>query len=188
MDKGCDTGPVFSTVAMPIGPDDTVGSLTDSLAALGAEALLATLPRIQLPERAACRAPLAAVAQDSARACYAHKVVKAEAELDWRLPPLQLARLVRAFNPRPVTFSHFSNPKRGSGYTRIWRAEPITVAGREEGLAGEVVAAGPEGVDVLAGASGGGGGGAGWNALRLLEVQPGDQPDQSLCPSLVDPC
>ena len=44
MEAGLDSGPVWHARAVPIGPDDTGGSLTERLSVLGAEALLEALP------------------------------------------------------------------------------------------------------------------------------------------------
>ena len=45
MDEGLDTGPILTTRATPIGPDETTGELTARLAEIGADLLAATLPR-----------------------------------------------------------------------------------------------------------------------------------------------
>jgi methionyl-tRNA formyltransferase len=44
MDQGMDTGPVLAQAPQPILPDDTTLSLSDRLAAQGADLLLGTLP------------------------------------------------------------------------------------------------------------------------------------------------
>src|SRR5512142_279203 len=44
MDEGVDTGPTLAQQALPIGPDDTTGSLAGQLSALGEGLLLETLP------------------------------------------------------------------------------------------------------------------------------------------------
>src|SRR6202011_3409794 len=44
LDAGVDTGPILLSRAIPIAEDETTGSLTDKLAALGAEALVETIP------------------------------------------------------------------------------------------------------------------------------------------------
>ncbi len=45
VEAGLDTGPVLASASLPIDPEDTTGSLTAKLAALGARLLIATLPR-----------------------------------------------------------------------------------------------------------------------------------------------
>jgi methionyl-tRNA formyltransferase len=44
MDPGIDTGPTLSQRAIPIGSDDTAGTLFEKLSTLGADLLLETLP------------------------------------------------------------------------------------------------------------------------------------------------
>ena len=100
MEKGLDTGPMLATVRCPIGPDDTAETLHDRLAALGAGALVPTLERLD-------RGEITAEPQDDTQACYAAKLDKAEAVLDWRRPAVELERQVRAFNPWPVAQTGF---------------------------------------------------------------------------------
>ena len=94
MDEGVDTGPILSQQVLPIGPDDTAGSLAGQLSALGTGLLLETLPghldgKVQ-PQP-----------QKSEGATYAPMLKKEDALLDIARPAAELARRVRAFNPRP---------------------------------------------------------------------------------------
>ena len=95
MDAGLDTGAVLARSSIPIAADDTGGGLRDKLARLAGELLAANL--LALAAR-----KLAAMPQDESLTCYAPKLEKAEAKLDWRLDALALERKVRAFNPWPV--------------------------------------------------------------------------------------
>ena len=102
MDEGLDTGPVLARSEIAIEPDDTGGSLHDKLAELGGALLADNLPAI------AARS-LDARPQDETLACYASKLDKGEAVLDWRLDALDLERKVRAFNPWPVAVSELGD-------------------------------------------------------------------------------
>jgi len=106
-----DTGPVYQCLATTIEPDDTAGSLHDRLSVLGASALNNCL------EMLAANTLPAPVAQDDARAVYAAKLSKAEAQLDWNLPAAVLERRIRAFNPWPVAWCEMNGER-----VRIWRA------------------------------------------------------------------
>ena len=112
MDAGLDTGPVVAVQRCAIPPLATSGELYARLAAIGPRLLLNVLE--DLPGALA-----QARAQDETRACYAAKIDKREAELDWRLPASALARRIRAFNPAPGCF-----PDLGGQRLKIWRATP----------------------------------------------------------------
>jgi methionyl-tRNA formyltransferase len=95
MEAGLDTGPMLLKVHTPISNEDTAGSLHDRLAGLGAQALLQALEGL-------ASGTLNAEVQDDRLACYAHKLNKEEARLDWSRPAAELERRVRAFNPWPA--------------------------------------------------------------------------------------
>lgn len=114
MEVTLDTGPVYKCLTTPIGPQDTAASLHDRLADLGARALtncIRMLIKGELPQ---------AAVQDESRAVYAHKLSKAEAELDWNQPADVLQRRVRAFNPWPVAWCEIDGQR-----LRIWKAEVV---------------------------------------------------------------
>lgn len=96
MEAGLDTGPVLLEARTPIRGEDTAASLHDRLSALGAGVLgegIRLLGEGRLPP---------ARPQAAEGVCYAHKLDKAEALLDWGEPAALLERKVRAFNPWPV--------------------------------------------------------------------------------------
>ena len=96
MDPGLDSGPIVSQRAVPIGPEDTAGSLFEKLAPLGAELLVETLP-------AYLRGEIEPRPQDDSKATYAPKLSRSDGKLDFSQPARHLARKVRAFNPWPGT-------------------------------------------------------------------------------------
>jgi methionyl-tRNA formyltransferase len=113
MDAGLDTGPILSARALPIAADETGGSLHDKLAALGADAVVATLDGL-------ASGSIVARPQPATGATYAAKIDKSEAVIDWRQPAAQISALVRAFNPWPVAQTTLQ------GQTlRIWLAHAI---------------------------------------------------------------
>lgn len=136
MEKGLDTGPVFLTETLELDEDETGGSLHDRLCELGAQALMQALPGIldgsSQPQ-----------AQDDSQACYAKKLDKREAWIDWELPASTIERQVRAFNPWPVAQSRFEDAN-----LRIWEAHAIRGVGAMPGM---VMAANREGIDVACG-------------------------------------
>jgi methionyl-tRNA formyltransferase len=90
-----DAGPVVAQRSLAIGPQDTTGSLSERLAALGAALLIEVLP-------AWSRGEIVAQPQDNARATYAPSIKVADAVIDWSLPAPDIWRRVRAYRPWPV--------------------------------------------------------------------------------------
>jgi methionyl-tRNA formyltransferase len=121
MEAGLDTGPVLLEKRLTIENRDTTASLTDRLAALGAEAIVEALadPGIWDPRP-----------QDAQSATYAAKVGKAEARIDWRRSSREIDRQVRALNPAPGAEAAL-----GGVVVKIWEA--FLAPG--QGLPGEVL-------------------------------------------------
>ncbi len=155
MDAGLDSGPVLARSSIPIAGLDTGGSLHDKLARLAGELLAASLPML-----AAGQLTAEAETQDESLACYAPKLAKAEAMLDWRLEAAALARKVRAFHPWPVARTELEGVSlRVLG---AW-ADSVSVKARP----GEIVRVDKTGISVAAGTG----------TLVLTEVQkPGGTP------------
>ena len=97
MDEGVDTGGILAQRALAIGPDETAGSLAERLSEMGARLLMDTLPAYLAGE-------LQARPQDNEAATYAPMLKKEDGLLDTARPADELARRVRAFNPRPGAF------------------------------------------------------------------------------------
>jgi methionyl-tRNA formyltransferase len=89
-----DAGPVIVRMPTPIVEHETYGELMERLAELGALALIEALALIDLG--AAREEP-----QDDAQATYAPKVERDDARVDWTRPASEIARVVRAYDPRP---------------------------------------------------------------------------------------
>jgi len=145
MDAGLDTGDMLLAEPLAIAPDDSTGTLHDRLAAIGARLIVEAL------ELAACGG-LVRTPQPADGVTYAHKIDKAEAAIDWRLPARVIERRLRAFDPFPGATGML-----GGAALKCWRG--VVTTGR--GQPGEVLAAGPHGIDVACGEA----------ALRLIELQ-----------------
>ncbi|RAP56877.1 methionyl-tRNA formyltransferase [Oleiagrimonas sp. MCCC 1A03011] len=148
MEAGLDTGPVLLERRQPIAPDETGGSLHDKLAALGAEVLADGLRRAlddDLPQ---------ARPQPDEGVTYAHKLDKAEAELDFSRCAVELERKVRAFDPWPVAVAEVAGER-----LRLWSAKALD---RDHDAApGTVLGGDADGLDIACGE----------NVLRVDEVQ-----------------
>jgi methionyl-tRNA formyltransferase len=93
VEEGLDSGGTWLVQRVPIRDTDTTGSLFHDLAQLGAEALVAALPRI-----AAGEAP---VPQPSEGVTLAPKVSREDARLDWTKPVREVSCRLRAMTPFP---------------------------------------------------------------------------------------
>lgn len=119
MDAGMDSGPILSQQRVPISPDDTTGTLTESLAALGASLLAETLPRWVAGE-------IDPQPQDASRASVTRLTRKEDAAIDWSLPAIEVWRRVRAYNPWPGAHTALNGE-----LLHIWRSWPVGAASRE---------------------------------------------------------
>ena len=139
MDAGLDTGDMLLVRSADILPQDTTAVLHDRLAALGGEAIVQALAQLdRLPHQP----------QPAEGVCYAHKIDKAEAALDWTLPADVLARRIRAFDPFPgMTVPLVTEA--GTEILKIWQAEAQPVQSPAE--PGTVVQADARGVRVACG-------------------------------------
>lgn len=100
MDEGMDTGPVLSTRETLIRDDDTLETLHDRLAALGADLLVKVLP-----EWAYFR--VRPIPQDPAKVVTAYKIKKTDGLLHWTDPTEVTLRKIRAYTPWPSCFTYF---------------------------------------------------------------------------------
>jgi len=154
MEAGLDTGPTYLSRRLRLDPHETGGSLTGKLALLGAQALIEALPGIISGERVP-------QTQDESQATYASKIAKAEARVDWSRSAVEIDRLIRAYNPWPV-----SQTQLGETSLRIWDSEvsDYVSAGASPG---EVLGTAKRGIEVATGCG----------ALRLTQLQlPGKRP------------
>lgn len=98
MDEGLDTGPMIARRSVPIQPTDTAGTLTTTLAKLGAALLVDTLPNWLAGN-------IAPQPQNDALATMAPRLQKTEGAIDWTQSAAEIERQVRAFHPWPGTFT-----------------------------------------------------------------------------------
>ena len=138
MDAGLDTGAMLDVVSLPIEPDDTTASLHDRLAALGGERMLAVLEQ-------AAHGTLQPMAQPSEGICYAHKIEKHEAAIDWAQPAAQITQRVRAFNPFPGASATLNGET-----LKIWRASVGTVSAPADAQFGTIIAISVDTIEVSA--------------------------------------
>ncbi|MEJ8295018.1 methionyl-tRNA formyltransferase [Delftia tsuruhatensis] len=142
MDAGLDTGDMCLIERLPITADDTTASLHDKLADLGGRLIVEAL------EMSACGG-LPRTPQPAEGVNYAHKIEKAESQIDWRQDAEAIARRLRAFNPFPGGATQY-----GDESIKVWEAHAdpadpaIAVAAAAPGT---VLSAGADGVRVACG-------------------------------------
>ena len=134
----------------PIAPTDTTAVLHDRLAELGGRMIVEAL------ELAACGG-LQPVPQPAEGVTYAHKIEKAESEIDWSLPAHVIGQRIRAFDPFPGA----STALQGEAI-KVWGYEIDSCSRLSNERCGQILASGPEGVTVACGEGG---------ALRLTTLQ-----------------
>jgi methionyl-tRNA formyltransferase len=95
VDHGIDTGPILLQKEVPIGPDDTVGSLYfERLFPIGIDAMVEAVRLVREG-----RAPR--VAQDERLATYEPPADDSTSAIDWSRPAADVYNLVRGSNPQP---------------------------------------------------------------------------------------
>jgi methionyl-tRNA formyltransferase len=98
MDAGLDTGGIAMRQVVPIGPDETAGDLTSRLAAIAATISVKALRSLEA-------GLLKFHKQSSIGICYAHKIKKSEAEVDWTQSAEDVRNQIHGLSPAPGTFS-----------------------------------------------------------------------------------
>ena len=100
LDAGVDTGPMLLKHAVPLNGEETTGSLTATLAQVGATALLEALPQW-------LSGKITPVPQDEMQATHTRMIRKEDGEISWQRPAAVLARMVRAYTPWPTAYTHW---------------------------------------------------------------------------------
>lgn len=125
MEKGMDTGAMYSRVVVPIDAEMNFARLHDELMEKGAELLTDTLPRIA--------EGLQPEIQKESEATFATLLTKEMAKIDWNRPAQEVHDRVRGFDPVPGAFTYLPDGK----LLKIW--ETRVTGNRTEALPGTVV-------------------------------------------------
>jgi methionyl-tRNA formyltransferase len=150
MAPALDAGPVIVALRTPIEPDETAGELQLRLAELGAEALIEALILIGVGK--AILTP-----QNDALATYAGKIVREDARMPFGAPSDRVARLVRAYDPKPGAWSTLNGLE-----VRCFGAQDVP---ERSGVPGEVLEAGERGLVIACGEG----------AVRICDLHPAGQ-------------
>lgn len=138
MAKAMDAGDIIAQRTTPIDPNETVETLHDRLADIGAELLVEVVD--QLVNKTAVR-----TCQDESKVTYAPMLSRDLSPLDWNRTAKQLHDQIRGLVPWPATT------------TDLFSKEPVKVFEVEElfvsstASPGTIVAAGNAGIDIVCG-------------------------------------
>lgn len=116
LDEGMDTGPLLKQVQTEIQPDENSGELLNRLTHIGISALDECLAKVE--------SGIADYHEQVGTGSIAGKLTRADAIIDWHQPADNLALLVRAMNPEPMSWTSF----RGTSF-RVLEARPIEING-----------------------------------------------------------
>jgi methionyl-tRNA formyltransferase len=161
MDATLDTGDMLLDAALPILPDDTAGTLTPRMAALGADLLVQTLDGL-------AKGTISRRKQDDSRATFAPAVLPEDGAIRWDETAQAICCRIRGVSPRPGAYSQIRDRR-----VKIWTARPMPDAGGSPSHAeppaalepGTVLAIqkSPAGLRVMAGGN---------TSVLLTETQP----------------
>ena len=150
MAEGLDTGDMLHKIVCPITAQDGAQTIHDRLAEDGAQALLHTLDLL-------LDGKLQAEVQDDNQATYAHKLSKAEAEIDWSQPAAGIDRMIRAFDAWPTAFSLYQGKP-----VRFFSSRLLDASADSDAVPGTVINESRDGLDVVAGDG---------QVIRILRLQ-----------------
>lgn len=136
MDEGLDTGPVLLRRVLDLTPHDTTPTVTEKLAAIGAELLIETLEVLEtgdiIPEP-----------QPKEGVTLAPSFKKRDGVLDWNQLATTIDARVRALQPWPGTFTFRVDER-----LVLWRVEALTDGGSQNTPPGTVLTVGNEAIRV----------------------------------------
>jgi len=131
LDKGMDTGPVYLTREVDIGPNDTTSFLLAKLARLAAPDVLELVSVIGKTK---------ATPQPLSGATYAPKISKELSHLDWGAPAEDILRRGRALEDNPGIWTTFDGERISLfGLSESLLANSLRLPGEIELVAGELL-------------------------------------------------
>ncbi len=139
MDVGLDTGDMLLVEKQAIAPGDTTASLHDKLAALGGRLIVQAL-------HMAASSEFSPLPQPTDGITYAHKIEKAEAQIDWQQSAAVIERRIRAFTPFPGASSVL-----GGELIKLHNAHVLIAEYQYNTQASSILTVKNEGIDVATG-------------------------------------
>ena len=100
MSEGMDEGDMLRKAQLPIGPDDTTGSLTEKMSRLAAREVVSVV-RVYLA------GTIEPEPQPHSEISYTGQLHKNDGRIDLANPPANLDALIRAYDPWPGVWSEW---------------------------------------------------------------------------------
>lgn len=150
IDSSMDGGEVYLQVPTLVEPLETAGRLLDRLTSLGISALVQVLPQI-------VSGILQGIAQDDSERCFAPKISRQQARINWSMSGKEIESLICGMNPEPMAWTEVDGTA-----LRIISGIQTESDTHDQGNFGKVTVAQGE-VSVECGNG---------SRLRILEVQP----------------
>ncbi|MBI5359812.1 MAG: methionyl-tRNA formyltransferase [Planctomycetes bacterium] len=161
LDKGVDTGPVLSSAAMDISPEDDACTLFDKLCSAGAELLVKTLDDIE-----AGRARL--TGQEHAQATHARMLAKQDGLVDWASKAVDIHNRIRGLLPWPKAYSFLRMEDKSEPLRVNFISSRIGHDNTQSGMKpGSVISADKDGIAVQ----------CGHGSLVIKKLQPENRPE-----------
>lgn len=135
MGMGLDTGDMISQAKVTLRPDETGGSLFDTLAQLGADLLVRTLPSIFDGSAVYEKQP------EESPTPYASMITKQMGRMDFTKSAAELERLVRGLNPWPSAYTSLNGKT-----LKVWKS--FVSNEKTDAAPGTVLKAGADGISV----------------------------------------
>ncbi|MFC1523688.1 methionyl-tRNA formyltransferase [Thermodesulfobacteriota bacterium] len=118
MDEGLDTGDILLPGSLPIGDDDTAGSLFDKIAELGGRLLVEALEALR-------QGTIRPIKQNENDATLAPLLSKEQGLIDWSRPAASISCQIRGLDPWPTAYTSFQGKRMRLFSPRVID-EPVT--------------------------------------------------------------
>ena len=121
-----DTGDILGVRSLSLTGQETTGSLSTSLAGLGAGLLSATLKDME-------QGRVRPVAQDESKASYCRLVSKEDGRIEWNAAAAAIERMIRAYDPWPRAFTAWGGRRLNLLAGGVY-PETVDTGGKKRGL------------------------------------------------------
>ena len=137
MAEGIDTGEMLHKISTDLAESETYGQLHDRLAAIGGEALLQAIAKIEAGE-------VCPEKQDESMVTYASMIHTEDTNIDFTQDSATVSQLIRAYDPQPGAFCYLGETK-----AKLFAASVVTTDG--EGNPGEILECNKKGMTIACG-------------------------------------